>query len=308
MRTGRNHSVWLLVTRLLSCTAIVASLVCFWHYPLTSTAALFLVSTATVCVVRHFEGYFIFFPLPYPEGDWSQLAEVSHVDELFIETRDGETINALFFRAANDPLATILFFHGNAGNLTHRYQWCEQLRQKDFNLLAIDYRGYGKSTGRPSEYGIYADAEAAYDYLKKHERVDESKIVIYGKSLGGGPAAELATKKKCCALILQSTFTSIGDMARTIVPAIPLSFLLATKFETNEKLATCNVPTLVIHSKDDELIPVWMAVKNGQSLPRGKTKLFSGADHNGLITEKSEALLTEIANFITTVTNHLETS
>ena len=308
MRTGRNHRSWLLALKLLLSFGTVTLFLCLAYYSLLVGISIVLIFAAFLFFLRLFETNFIFFPAPYPEGDWQQVTKDENVEELFLKTSDGERINGFFFSARGEPKATILFFHGNAGNMTHRFQWCQKLCKLQLNILAIDYRGYGKSSGEPSEVGLYKDGVSAYDYLVETRGIKPQTIVLYGKSLGGGPATELATTKMCGGLILQSTFTSIGDMAATILPLIPLGLLLKTKFDTNRKLFHCTVPVLVLHSEDDELIPVWMAKKNGQTAPKAKTKLFVGADHNGLISTKSNLLLNEIASFIATTAYKLELS
>lgn len=308
MRTGRNHRLWLLALKVILGIGAFTLLLCLAYYSLLIGLSILLSIVVFIFFLRHLETHFIFFPAPYPEGDWQQIAKEEKVEELFLETSDGERINGFFFSAAGEPKATLLFFHGNAGNMTHRFQWCRELCKLQLNILAIDYRGYGKSSGKPSEAGLYKDGESAYDYLIETRGISAKTIVLYGKSLGGGPATELATMKTCGGLILQSTFTSVDDMAATIVPVIPLGPLLKTKFDTNSKLANCSVPVLVIHSKDDELIPVWMAEKNGSTAPEAKTKLFVGADHNGLISTKSNLLLKEIASFIATTVAYQDLS
>ena len=150
--------------------------------------------------------------------------------------------------------ATLLYLHGNGGNISHRYEFINELVQLPVNVLIIDYRGYGKSEGRPSEAGLYMDARAAWDYLTKERAVPASRIVIFGKSLGGAVAVELATKVEACGLVVQSSFTSVADMAGEVLPFVP-RFLIRTKMDSLSKIASVSSPKLFIHSQADEIVP-----------------------------------------------------
>ena len=282
----KSHHIWVNALRWIVAPILLCLLV-FLFLPspyllccLLSTVSLFIFFS------RRLEGHFIFFPTPYPEGDW----EKEEVEDIDLTAKDGTKIHGWFYRA-EEPKKTLLFFHGNAGNITFRHSWCLKLMQKNFNVLAIDYRGYGKSAGKPTEAGIYEDAHAAYRYLIDERKVKSTELIVYGKSLGGGPASEIALRLPCAGLILQSTFTSIADMAAFIFPVLPLRWILRTRFDTHEKLKQIDVPVLIIHSSDDELIPAYMAESNYEACHQGKLKLFSGATHNGLISEKSSQLL-----------------
>ena len=125
----------------------------------------------------------------------------------------------------------------------------------------VEYRGYGRSEGEPSEDGIYRDAEAVWQWLVNTKKVAPENIVLYGKSLGGGPATELAVRYSAGALVLQSTFTSIPDMAKRVLPWVP-KFLIQTQFDNETKLKTVKSPTLLIHSRADDLIPFEPSVRN----------------------------------------------
>jgi len=201
-------------------------------------------------------------------------------EEITYRTTDGITISAWYVpfipkvpKAADKPDAgvelqeavppevpenskgVILFCHGNAGNISQRIDSLEIFRQLGFSTFIFDYRGYGKSEGKPSEIGTYLDAEGAWDYLVREKKVKPEEIIVFGRSLGGGVASYLTQKYHPRALIIESSFTSIADMARAIFPRLPLKLLLRFKYNTRERLRDIYCPVLIIHSPDDRTIP-----------------------------------------------------
>jgi len=149
----------------------------------------------------------------------------------------------------------VLFSHGNAGNLSGRVPMIRRLQGFGFSVLAYDYGGYGHSTGRPSEKRCYADIRAMWDYLVDTRGIPEGDILLYGKSLGGGPTAELAKDVGEGAVILESTFLSVADVARGMLLYRPFIWLLRHEFNTKDKVADFDSPLLILHSEDDEIIP-----------------------------------------------------
>ncbi|HZE96472.1 MAG TPA: alpha/beta hydrolase [Planctomycetota bacterium] len=192
--------------------------------------------------------------------------------------------------------ATILHLHGNAGNLEDRRDLVKDLQGLGVNVLAIDYRGYGRSVGSPGEKGLYADARAAYDWLLTKTTAD--KIVIHGESLGGGPACELASTVACGALILQSTFTSIPDMAPRVVPIMP-KFLVRTKFDNLEKVRRIPCRKLFLHSRGDEVIPFDMGEKLFAAAAEPKESTwFTQAGHNDVTVSQPKKYYSRLAAFL----------
>lgn len=157
---------------------------------------------------------------------------------------------------------TVLYLHGNAGNLAGRSEVLEYYAALGVDVLGLDYRGYGQSEGTPSEAGLYADALAAYDWLAA--RGPASQIVVLGESLGGGPACELASRRPVGGLVLLSTFTNVPDMAARTFPFLPVRYLVRTRFDNLAKLARIEAPKLIVHSRRDEVIPFAM----GEQLAR----------------------------------------
>ena len=198
-----------------------------------------------------FEDAFIYFPSKYPEGDWETGPSTEDVE---ITTSDGVRIHGWFVRGTGARW-TILYFHGNAGNLSHRRELVHQLARLPADVLIIDYRGYGKSEGSPSEDGLYADARAGYDFLTKERGVSPERLVLFGHSLGAAIAIELASTAPCGRLIVQSSFTNIKEMSSRVIPLLPIQFMLRHRYDNLAKVPTLTVPKLHIHGQRDEVIP-----------------------------------------------------
>lgn len=171
-----------------------------------------------------------------------------------INTADKEILHG-WFVPAPDAIGTALLFHGNAGNISHRLAYLPMFRQLKLNVLIFDYRGYGQSSGSPTETGTYTDALAAWKYLTDNRGIPPSEIVLYGESLGGAIAAWLATQKHVAMLILASTFTSVPDLARTIYPFLPVHWITRFQYNTLEYLKSTDCPVFIAHSQHDEIVP-----------------------------------------------------
>ncbi len=244
------------------------------------------------------EPKFIYFPTR--DGDWQIPAKSNGaIAELKLKTNDGQELIAWYYKAAKRTKRHILFCHGNAGNLTHRHSWAQVLVHLPANVLLFDYRGYGVNDGTPTEQGIYADATSAYEFLVNEKKVASKELFLYGTSLGGGPACELAMTKPCAGLILQSTFTSAPDMAATRVGGLPLGWFMRTQFANKEKMPKIKVPVFITHSKNDELIPFSMAEELFSRANEPKTLLpFSGPGHNTMLSEKGKELILALQAFL----------
>ena len=170
-----------------------------------------------------------------------------------LTTADGVKIHG-WYLPHPQPRATLLFFHGNAGNISHRIESLQIFHRLGLSVLIIDYRGYGLSEGKPSEQGTYQDAEAAWAWLTDDQQVPADQIIIFGRSLGGGIAAWLAARRNPGAVILESTFTSIPDMAAALYPYLP-RWLSRFNYANIEQIPSIDSPIWLGHSRDDELIP-----------------------------------------------------
>ena len=200
-------------------------------------------------------------------------------EDLMLKTSDGIKISAWYIHAEN-PKATLLFFHGNGGNISYRIEFIEMFYSLNISTFIIDYRGYGKSEGSPTEEGTYLDSEAAWDYLVNEKNTDPSSIVIYGKSLGGPIAARLAEKHNPAALILDSTFTSTKDIAVKLYPFLPVKKFFKFEYDTVRYLKGVDCPILIIHSIDDNYIPFSHAEKLFDTVDGEKELVETRGDHN----------------------------
>jgi uncharacterized protein len=175
-------------------------------------------------------------------------------EALRLPTADGEELDAWFVPARGER-AVLLFFHGNAGNISHRLDSLRIFHGLGLSVLIIDYRGYGQSTGRPTERGTYEDARAAWRYLVEQRNVPADRIVFFGRSLGGAVAARLATEHPPRGLIVESTFRSVPDMAAELYWFLPVRRLARLEFPAEKLLRSVQAPVLVVHSREDEIIP-----------------------------------------------------
>jgi fermentation-respiration switch protein FrsA (DUF1100 family) len=192
----------------------------------------------------------------------------------------------------------VLFFHGNAGNLSHRADMLLRLTRPGVNVLIIDYRGYGRSQGRPSEQGLYADATAAWTFLTAERGVDEDRIVLFGKSLGGAVAIDLAARVAPAGVIAQSAFTSVPDMAARHYPFVP-RMLVRTKMDSLAKIAGVSCPKLFVHSTGDEIVPYAMGRRLYDAAAEPKTFFeVRGAGHNETWLAGGEEYYRAINDFI----------
>ncbi|MBI3574512.1 MAG: alpha/beta hydrolase [Gammaproteobacteria bacterium] len=175
---------------------------------------------------------------------------------------------------------TLLFCHGNAGNISHRLESIRQFHQLGVNVFIFDYRGYGASEGVPTEAGTYRDAEAARRYLVETRDLAPEHIVYFGRSLGAAIAAWLATQHPPRALIVESAFTSVPDFGAEIYPWLPVRLLARLRYPTREYLQSVKVPVLVIHSRDDEIVSFRHAEKLYESANSPKELLEIHGGHN----------------------------
>jgi pimeloyl-ACP methyl ester carboxylesterase len=202
-------------------------------------------------------------------------------EEIFLKTADDEQINALFFRG--DRPEVILYFHGNAGDLRGWQFVAEDFTQHGYSFLIIDYRGYGKSSGKISEEGFYKDAEAAYFHLVNKKGFTPQSILVYGRSIGSGVAVNLASKYRVQGLVLESPYASLGLLAKEKLPFFFPSLYLKHKFNSLEKINLVKSPVVFIHGQKDTLIPPSHTEKLFEKFTGKKQKiLVPKGSHNDL--------------------------
>jgi len=222
----------------------------------------------------------IYFPSSYAP----QPLDVGVGDMRIVElqTNDGITLRAWYKPAATTNKPTIVYFHGNAGNIGHRAMHVKPFLQKGYGVLLVTYRGYSQNPSYPSEEGLYLDAQSALNFLQK-QKVNFSCIALYGESIGCAVAIEMATKYPVGALILLSPFTSLVALGKYHYPFLPISMLLKDRYNSLEKASYVHTPTLIIHGKYDNIVPVQFGQKLYEALDEPKEiQLISDRGHNDL--------------------------
>jgi len=220
-------------------------------------------------------------------------------ESISLKTSDGLKIHGWFLPAKNER-SVLLFFHGNAGNLSDRIETLEIFHRLHLSVLIIDYRGYGQSEGSPTEAGTYLDAEAAWNFLTKTKKYASTQIFVLGRSLGGGIASWIAEKHKPLALILESTFTSIPDVGKQAYPFLPVRLLSRIKYNTLERVKKLSLPILIIHSPEDEVIDFSHGEKLFDAANEPKTFMEICCSHGGGFF-RSKNYIPELGAFITKV-------
>jgi fermentation-respiration switch protein FrsA (DUF1100 family) len=202
-------------------------------------------------------------------------------EDAWIDTEDGERLHG-WFVPSPEARGTLLFFHGNAGNISHRLESIMIFNRLGLNVLIVDYRGYGQSSGDPGEQGTYRDARASWDYLVSERRTPAEEIVIFGRSLGGAVAAWLASRDEVnpAGVIIESCFSSGLDMGKRLYPVLPARLITRIRYPVKEYVTQINSPLLVAHSRDDEIIPFDMGQTIYDSANPPKQFLELRGDHN----------------------------
>lgn len=245
--------------------------------------------------LRWFEGAMIFVPsreMTAHPGSYGMAFE-----RLWLSPGDGPRLRAWWIPAARADAPVLLCLHGNGGNLSNRVEKMKIFHDLGAAQLWVDWRGYGESTGAPTEAGLYRDALAAWRELVRVRGVPPSRVVLYGESLGNGPAVELAVKVPAAGLIVDSGFSSIPDMAARVLPWLP-SRLIRVRFDNRAKLPRARLPALFLHSPEDEIVPYAQARGNYTAAvdPRGFVDLKG--THNDGFLDAGPAYGAAVAHFL----------
>jgi hypothetical protein len=248
-------------------------------------------------LLRWFEHSQIYHPSRHMDASGAELGRPR--EDVFFTARDRVELNGWFYPAATNssraPLV-ILVCHGNAGNISHRLDLYEALLETGVGVFAFDYRGYGRSRGRPGEAGTYLDAQAAYQWLRRRGIAGQN-IIPLGESLGGGVASELCLREETGGLILQSTFTSIPELGAELFPWLPVRWIGTVRYDTHAKLPRIKVPVLVIHGRQDELIGFHHGERNFAAANEPKLFWEIKGDHNDPLADRRQ-FLEGIENFL----------
>jgi fermentation-respiration switch protein FrsA (DUF1100 family) len=262
---------------------------------ITSAAA---ASSGHSYAVQTLEDSLLFHPMAASE-QWLPTPAGVMVQDVWLQARDGTRIHAWWFASPRSSGA-LLFCHGNAGNLSHRTQSVLALMHAlGESVLIFDYPGYGRSEGKPSETGCYAAADAAYDWLTQVAQIPPERILLFGESLGGGVATDLASRRPERALILIKTFTSVPDVARAHTLSSASAPLVHNQFDNLEKIGKCHCPVFIAHGDRDHLVPFAEGQKLYKAAPFPKGFfVMKGCDHNDPLPAE---LLKALASFLSRV-------
>jgi pimeloyl-ACP methyl ester carboxylesterase len=236
---------------------------------------------------------------------WFEHSQVYHPDRVMSATgaelgrpfedvtfaaKDGTKLNGWFFPANTNSSRShlaVLLCHGNAGNISSRLDMCAALLETGVNVFVFDYRGFGRSHGRPGEEGTYLDAQAAHQWLQQKGFRGEH-IIAFGESLGGGVASELALREPLGGLVLQSTFSCMTDIGAELFPWLPVRLMSTIKYDTCARLPRLKIPVLVMHSREDELVRFHHSQKNFAAANEPKLFLELKGEHNAPLTARQD--------------------
>jgi uncharacterized protein len=214
-------------------------------------------------------------------------------EDLTLEAKDGVKLHAWHIRVP-EPTGLVLFFHGNGGNIQDRLPLAAAFARERLDTLLLDYRGYGRSEGVPWEEGLYLDAEAAFSWGVRRNLT----LVLYGESLGGAVATELALRRSASAVALQSTFTSLADMADRVLP-VAGRWLISQRFDSARKVSLIRQPVLIIHGAEDELVPHAMGARLYQLVPTQREFLpLPGVGHNDVAARAAPEIARRLASLV----------
>jgi len=266
-------------------------------------ALLLVIAAAPGCAVlgsysptARVERYGIFQPAKYPNGDWQPTAVL--VQDAEFAAQDGTKLHGWYVRHA-EPKGHALLLHGNAGNVTLLADTLRALnRRHNLVVLALDYRGFGKSEGTPSEQGLYQDARAARKWLAAKEGIAETDVILMGVSVGGAVAVDLASQDGARGLVLSNTFTTLPAAAQHLWPLVPMNLILSTRMNSLAKIKEYRGPLLISHGEADEIVPFAQGQALYDAAPSANKRLFAvpGGKHNDPQPEEYRVALDEFLN------------
>jgi fermentation-respiration switch protein FrsA (DUF1100 family) len=271
--------------------------------PIFSFAGMALLATAALLLgLLAMEPRMIYFPVREHAAAPADYGLPS--EDLRLHTEDGVRLHGWWIGGLREPAErrlAVLYFHGNAGNISHRLDRSKRLVERfGLDILLLDYRGYGLSEGRPSEAGLYRDARAAYAEAERRG-FPAGRILLFGESLGCAVAVQLATEKPSAGLVLETPFLSVPALARRYYPIVP-GFLIRTRFDTAKKIGKISAPKLFIQAEDDEIVPESHARRLYELAPQPKELYrIPGAGHNDTYVVGGEAYLRAWERFLRSI-------
>ena len=234
---------------------------------------------AVLVLVYLFQSHLVFFPGTGREAVVTPRSYGLRFEPVQIRTADNETLDA-WWVPAEAARGAVLFFHGNAGNISHRIDYLQMFHRLRYSTLIVDYRGYGKSTGTPSEAGTYRDAEAAWEYLRHARLALPQDVVIAGESLGAAVATWLAARVRPRAVLLFSTFTSATDLGAEVYWFLPVRLISRIGYDNLANLKRIRAPVFIAHSRDDDIVPYAHGSKLFDAASEPKAFLEMRGGHN----------------------------
>jgi uncharacterized protein len=240
--------------------------------------------------------FFVFHPDPWKDQDWKTRSGLP-LDDVWFQAVDGTKLFGWYVEGPADR-PVILWCHGNAGNIINRLDNLIRLGRLGLSVFIFDYRGYGRSQGRPSEEGLYRDAIGAYEYLTRVRMIRPERMVLFGRSLGAAVAGELAVQKPAAGLVLESSFPSIEAVARFHYGGLPIHWLLGAEFRLIDRLPQLSLPKLIIHGSQDDIIPLELGRQVFDAAQPPKSfYVIPGADHNNTYHIGGTAYFSRFSDF-----------
>ncbi len=252
--------------------------------------------------VRYFEQKNLYFPFKEIEATPENIG--LDFEEIALTSGDGVSISGWFIPSVSSR-AVLIFCHGNGGNISHRLEKIRILNELGLDVLIFDYRGYGKSEGRPSEAGLYLDTEAMYEYLVKEKAILSRKIIGYGESLGGAVVINLAVNREMGGVIIEDSFTSVREMGKKLFPFVP-AFLYKSRYDSIGKIQHIKIPKLIFHSINDEIIPFEQGKRLYDVSPEPKEFVQLNGGHNDAFFLSRDLYSLKISSFVGRVLKGIE--
>jgi len=259
---------------------------------------LFIGGTTLVLTVYFMEKQILYQPISYPDGNWDVPEQKEALHDVRFNTEDGVRLHG-WWAPREGASRTVLWFHGNAGNLSHRYEDFMMLHRLGCQVLIVDYRGYGRSDGSPSEKGLYRDGFAAYRFLVERKDVPEDELILLGRSLGAGVATKVAAERTIRKLILVSPFTNVPDMVPYVLPVPGLRHVVSSSYDSLSRIRDVKVPLLVLHGTEDAVVPFDLGRKLFESANDPKSFVeLPGAGHNNIGIVAGDRYRSALRSFI----------